>query len=194
MQATTANPKFQPGVLLATPGASEAFQRNRQTPFEFLKRHLAGDWGEELCQEDRLLNDRPSLMAVDCYRPTASRTGPNCGASPRLLVRTGGVKRRRSCSPRNTNRQEPCYAGRIDDAALSELLRVFRVRNEVDQRMGLRVQRPLPEVFHGDRALRFGRTLTQGPGPATPLLQKQKSRNSSGNHSVWVPYPRPPGG
>ena len=76
---------------------------------------------------------------------------------------------------------------------LPELLRVFGVRNEVDRRMGLPMQRPLPEVFHGDRALRFGRTLTQGPGPATQSSQKQKSRNSSGIHSVWVPYPRPPG-
>jgi hypothetical protein len=57
MHATTAKPKFQPGVLLATPGAGEAFERNRQTPFEFLKRHVAGDWGE-LCDEDRLLNDQ----------------------------------------------------------------------------------------------------------------------------------------
>jgi hypothetical protein len=55
---TATKPKFNPGVLLATPGASEAFQRNDQTPFEFLKRHVAGDWGEELCEEDRLLNDQ----------------------------------------------------------------------------------------------------------------------------------------
>ena len=58
MQAITAKPKFQPGVLLATPGANEAFEKNWQTPFEFLKRHVAGDWGEELCHEDRLLNDQ----------------------------------------------------------------------------------------------------------------------------------------
>ena len=55
---TTVKPKFSCGVILATPGASEAFQRNHQTPFEFLKRHLAGDWGEELCQEDRQANDQ----------------------------------------------------------------------------------------------------------------------------------------
>jgi len=59
MTGITTTPKFNPGgVLLATPGASEAFQRNDQAPFEFLKRHVAGDWGEELCQEDRLLNDQ----------------------------------------------------------------------------------------------------------------------------------------
>ena len=57
MTETTTKPKFNPGVLLATPGASEAFERNHQTPFEFLQRHIKGDWGE-LCDEDRMLNDQ----------------------------------------------------------------------------------------------------------------------------------------
>ena len=57
MSTTTATkPKVAPGVLLATPGATEAFERNGQTPFEFLQRHINGDWGEGLCQEDRMLN------------------------------------------------------------------------------------------------------------------------------------------
>ena len=25
---------------------------------DFLKRHLRGDWGDELCQEDKMLNDQ----------------------------------------------------------------------------------------------------------------------------------------
>ena len=54
---TTAKPKFDCGVLLATPGASEAFEKNGQTPLEFLQRHISGDWGD-LCQEDRQANDR----------------------------------------------------------------------------------------------------------------------------------------
>jgi len=58
MTGTTTTPKFNPGVLLASAGASEAFQKNDQTPFEFLKRHIAGDWGEELCDEDRQANDQ----------------------------------------------------------------------------------------------------------------------------------------
>ena len=57
MQAT-AKPKINPGVLLATPGASQAFEKNGQWPFEFLQRHIAGDWGEELCQEDQQANDQ----------------------------------------------------------------------------------------------------------------------------------------
>ena len=48
--------KFTFKALLATPGASGAFDRNQQTPHEFLERHLSGDWGE-LCDEDRQLNE-----------------------------------------------------------------------------------------------------------------------------------------
>lgn len=58
MPTTTTKPKFDCGVILATPGAVSAFETNSQPPFEFLQRHLSGDWGEELCQEDRLLNDQ----------------------------------------------------------------------------------------------------------------------------------------
>ena len=58
MTTATTKPKFNPGVLLATPGASEAFEKNGQTPFEFLKRHVSGDWGSDLCEEDRMLNDQ----------------------------------------------------------------------------------------------------------------------------------------
>ena len=44
MTATT-TPKFDCGVLLATPGATAAFEKNGQRPFEFVRRHISGDWG-----------------------------------------------------------------------------------------------------------------------------------------------------
>ena len=47
MTTTTIKPKFDCGVLLATPGGSEAFETNGQTPFEFVRRHISGDWGED---------------------------------------------------------------------------------------------------------------------------------------------------
>jgi len=53
----TATTRFNPGVLLSTPGALEAFEKNGQTPLEFLKRHVAGDYGE-LCDEDRQANEQ----------------------------------------------------------------------------------------------------------------------------------------
>jgi hypothetical protein len=39
-------PLFDPGQCVATPGAIEAFQRAKQSPLEFLRRHIRGDWGE----------------------------------------------------------------------------------------------------------------------------------------------------
>ena len=54
---TTTKPKFNCGVLLSTPGAMGAFEKNGQSPFEFLQRHLNGDWGD-LDQEDRQANER----------------------------------------------------------------------------------------------------------------------------------------
>ena len=38
--------KFQPGQIVATPGALEAFEASGESPLAFLERHLAGDWGE----------------------------------------------------------------------------------------------------------------------------------------------------
>jgi hypothetical protein len=49
--------KFLPGRLVATPGALEALEESGQTPAFFLRRHLAGDWGE-VSADDRQLNDQ----------------------------------------------------------------------------------------------------------------------------------------
>lgn len=37
---------FQPGKVIFTPGAAEAFARNRELPSTYLDRHLAGNWGD----------------------------------------------------------------------------------------------------------------------------------------------------
>jgi hypothetical protein len=47
---------FPLGQLVATPGAAEAFARNKQEPTEFLRRHWRGDWGE-LDAEDGAENE-----------------------------------------------------------------------------------------------------------------------------------------
>ena len=52
------NSKFPLGQIVATPGALEALTDSGQTPNDFLSRHAQCDWGEELCAEDRQLNDQ----------------------------------------------------------------------------------------------------------------------------------------
>jgi hypothetical protein len=49
--------KFRLGQLLATPGALRAIGESGQKPWDFLARHLAGDWGQ-VCPEDWRLNDQ----------------------------------------------------------------------------------------------------------------------------------------
>ncbi len=51
-------PKFSLGQLVATPGAVEALHESDQSAMEFILRHVQGDWGDELCEEDRRLNDQ----------------------------------------------------------------------------------------------------------------------------------------
>jgi hypothetical protein len=60
----TTQPKFQPGRIVATPGALEALQSSGQSPHEFLSRHLRGDWGD-LDDDDRTMND---LALIDGSR------------------------------------------------------------------------------------------------------------------------------
>jgi hypothetical protein len=48
--------RFDPGQVVATPGALEALKAAGQGPGEFLGRHLRGDWGD-LGDEDKRLND-----------------------------------------------------------------------------------------------------------------------------------------
>jgi hypothetical protein len=37
---------FRPGQVVATPGAIEAFNASGELPFDYLMRHLTGDWGD----------------------------------------------------------------------------------------------------------------------------------------------------
>lgn len=48
--------KFQPGQIVATPGALEALRRSGDSPLDLLARHLTGDWGE-VDEHDRLENE-----------------------------------------------------------------------------------------------------------------------------------------
>lgn len=44
--STQSQPRFALGQVVATPGVLAALLQAGQTPFEFLARHVVGDWGE----------------------------------------------------------------------------------------------------------------------------------------------------
>ena len=48
--------KFSLGKLVATPGALAALRESSQRPWDFMVRHMAGDWGE-VDAEDKAAND-----------------------------------------------------------------------------------------------------------------------------------------
>ncbi len=63
-------PRFPLGRILATPGALRALKQTNQSPFEFLERHQAGDWGE-LCEEDKRENEfsvQSGFRILSAYR------------------------------------------------------------------------------------------------------------------------------
>ena len=54
------NAKFQPGTVVATPGAVEALAESGQDAGFFLDKHLSGDWGE-VDAGDQMANDQALL-------------------------------------------------------------------------------------------------------------------------------------
>jgi hypothetical protein len=48
--------RFEPGRIVATPGALRALELADETPLAFLRRHLSGDWGE-VDEHDRTENE-----------------------------------------------------------------------------------------------------------------------------------------
>ncbi len=49
-------PLFLAGQIVATPGALELLEASNKTAFEFLSRHIRGDWGD-LCEDDKVENE-----------------------------------------------------------------------------------------------------------------------------------------
>jgi hypothetical protein len=48
--------KFQPGQIVATPAALDAFEASGEDVLDYLERHLAGDWGD-VDEHDRRENE-----------------------------------------------------------------------------------------------------------------------------------------
>lgn len=72
-------PKLPLGQVVATPGALAAWAEAGQTPQEFIRRHIIGDWGE-LDDHDRAENER-SLQCGCRLLPTAPEPGSFCRRS-----------------------------------------------------------------------------------------------------------------
>jgi hypothetical protein len=65
-------PRFPLGRIVATPGALDALDRNREAARTFLGRHQSGDWGD-LDTADRTENDRAVIHGtriLSAYRLT----------------------------------------------------------------------------------------------------------------------------
>jgi hypothetical protein len=65
-----ASPKFSLGQIVATPGALRALDESGEAPLNFLRLHVAGDWGE-LDENDRRENElslREGFRLLSAYR------------------------------------------------------------------------------------------------------------------------------
>ena len=63
--------RFALGQTFITPGAQEALQIAGQTELEFLRRHMSGDWGSELSEEDVQENElslKKGFRLLSVYR------------------------------------------------------------------------------------------------------------------------------
>ena len=67
---------FPLGRILASPGALDAIARASQTPDEFLRRHVAGDWGELDAHDvaENLYSLNRGFRLLSRYRTTAGET------------------------------------------------------------------------------------------------------------------------
>jgi hypothetical protein len=64
--------RFTLGQIVATPGAIRSLNESGQSPFEFLRRHVSGDWGE-LDDDDKRENElslREGFRLLSAYRLT----------------------------------------------------------------------------------------------------------------------------
>lgn len=68
--------KFDPGQIVATRGAVEAFVASGDSPYAYLLRHVAGDWGE-IDPEDAIENDlslKRGFRLLSSYRLSSGVT------------------------------------------------------------------------------------------------------------------------
>ncbi len=66
--------RFEPGRVVATPGALDAMKEAGTEPSELLRRHLVGDWGE-VPKEDARENERSLKHGFRVLSSYPLRTG-----------------------------------------------------------------------------------------------------------------------
>ena len=74
--------KFLLGKVYVTPAAVEALIRNEEELMHLLKRHREGDYGAEMCYDDRVVTNRRLSAAVEFSPATPSRMAPSSGLTP----------------------------------------------------------------------------------------------------------------
>ena len=79
------NVKFDPGQILITPTAMNALADAGQTPGDFLRRHVCGDWGQ-LDRGDVKANESASRPDSGCSRHTHSEAVKSFGSSLKPLT------------------------------------------------------------------------------------------------------------
>jgi hypothetical protein len=69
-RGVTVAAKFQPGMVVATPGALAAFEAAGEVLLTYLSRHLGGDWGElspeDIRENELSLNCGSRLLSAYC--------------------------------------------------------------------------------------------------------------------------------
>ena len=62
--------KFEPGQIVATPGALAAFEASGEEPLTFLHRHLSGDWGDLSAgdKQENELSVREGFRILSAYK------------------------------------------------------------------------------------------------------------------------------
>ncbi len=89
-------PLFSLGKLVATPSALAAIKEEGKRPFDFVARHARGDWGDDLSEEDRLLNDESVKTAAEyCPLSSCQRAKNASGASRKLRAIMVSVRQQR---------------------------------------------------------------------------------------------------
>ena len=66
--------KFSLGRLVSTPGAIEAIAKSGESPLDFLKRHVAGDWGD-VDADDRAENELSVKQGLRIFSAYTLKSG-----------------------------------------------------------------------------------------------------------------------